>query len=38
MAEPEAAVVRADRPFVSLIRDDRTGTIRLLGRIVDPSR
>ena len=35
--EPEAAVFRADLPFVFLIRDDRTDTILFLGRIVDPA-
>jgi hypothetical protein len=32
--ELEPAVFRADHPFVSLIRDDRTDTILILGRIV----
>jgi serine protease inhibitor len=36
--EPEAAVFRADHPFVFLIRDDRTDTILFLGRFVDLSR
>ena len=33
--ELEPAVFRADHPFVYLIRDDRTDTIPILGRIVD---
>lgn len=35
---PEAdAVIRADRPFLYLIRDTETGAVLFLGRMVDPS-
>jgi len=30
-------LLRADRPFVFVIRDARSGGIPLLGRVVDPS-
>jgi serpin B len=32
----EPPVFRADHPFVFLIRDDRTGSILFLGRLVNP--
>jgi serpin B len=34
---PADVVIRADRPFLYLIRDTETGTVLFLGRVVDPS-
>jgi len=34
---PEQATLRADRPFLVLIRDRPTGTVLFLGRVVDPT-
>jgi len=36
-AIPETPVFRADRPFVFMIRENETGTILFIGKIVDPT-
>ncbi len=35
--EPPAKVFRADRPFMFLLRENITGTILFMGRVLDPS-
>lgn len=35
---PYVPTVRADRPFVDLIRDIKTGTVLFLGRVTDPTK
>ncbi|HXC36446.1 MAG TPA: serpin family protein [Candidatus Acidoferrales bacterium] len=36
--EPPIPVFRADHPFLLLIRDNQTGSILFLGRVMDPTR
>jgi serpin B len=35
-APPQAIVLAVDRPFLFLVRDERTGSILFIGRVVDP--
>jgi serine protease inhibitor len=35
---PFKPVFRADRPFVYLIRDTKSGAVLFLGRVLDPTR
>ena len=35
--EPEQATVMVDRPFLLVIRDQPTGALLFVGRVVDPS-
>jgi serpin B len=37
MASPKFVIFRADHPFIYLIRDNDTGTILFVGRVVDPT-
>ena len=36
-AEPEPALFKADHPFLFLIRENTTGSILFMGRVIDPS-
>ena len=35
--QPQPTIVRADHPFIFFIRDQQTGSILFVGRVLDPS-
>jgi len=36
-SQPEPPSITIDRPFIFLIRDQKTGTVLFMGRVLDPS-
>ena len=34
---PQPPVFRADHPFIFMIKDDKTGLVLFMGRVVDPT-